>query len=354
MTAHPHDLHEPNAPHRAEPGTASAHAHEDDPSHDHAHPHARGHAGKHHHGHSHAHGHSHHHALPDNRRSFAIGAAINLAFVMVETLFGLASNSLSLLADAGHNLGDVLGLLLAWGAATLARRVPSRRFTYGLRSSTILAGLTNAMVLMLVTGGIVVEALQRLFATHPQPVIAPVVMWVALAGIVVNGGSALLFLRDKAHDLNARGAWLHLAADALVSLGVAVSAFLIPLTGWLRLDAITSLVIAAVIIHGTWDTLRDTLSLALHAVPSGVDAGEVRACLEALPGVREVHDLHIWAMSTTEIALTAHLVMPDDRGSDQFVAQVCERLSSEFGIVHATLQIEGGSVPCALAPETVV
>jgi cobalt-zinc-cadmium efflux system protein len=321
--------------------TSSSHHH-----HDHQH--------GHHHGHHHDHGHSHHHALPDNRRAFAIGAAINFAFVVVETLFGLASNSLALLADASHNLGDVLGLLLAWGAATLARRVPSRRFTYGLRSSTILAGLANAMVLMLVTGGIVMEAMQRLLAAHPQPVIAPVVMWVALAGIVVNGGSALLFLRDQAHDLNARGARLHLAADALVSMGVAVSAFLMPITGWLRLDAVTSLVIAAIIIRGTWGTLRDTLSLALHAVPSGVDAAAVRHFLEALPGVTEVHDLHIWAMSTTETALTVHLVMPGDRGSDQFTAEACERLSTQFGIAHATLQIEGGSVPCALAPDTVV
>jgi cobalt-zinc-cadmium efflux system protein len=327
----------------------------DHAGHEHRHEHRHEHHG-HGHGHSrdHDHAHGHAHSLPDSTRAFALGAGINLAFVIGETIAGFAANSLALLADAGHNLGDVLGLLLAFGAARLARRLPSRRFTYGLRSSTILAALANAMVLMLVTGGIVVEALQRLLAPDTGTLATPIVIWVALAGIVVNGGSALLFLRDRHHDLNARGAWLHLMADALVSLGVVASALAIGLTGWSWLDALTSLLVAAVIIRGTWGALRDSLTLVLHAVPSGVDAQAVREHLSGLPGVREIHDLHIWAMSTTETALTAHLVMPGAHPGDEFIAGLCRQLADDYGICHATIQVEAGDIACVLAPDTVV
>ena len=287
-------------------------------------------------------------------RAFAIGVILNAGFVLVEWTFGVLANSLALIADASHNLGDVLGLLLAWGAASLARRRPSPRFTYGLRSSTILAALANAALLLVITGGIAWEAILRF--RNPASIDAPVVIWVAALGILVNTATALLFLSGRKRDLNLRGAYLHMAADAAVSLGVVVAGLLTLATGWIWLDPVVSLAIVAVILLGTWGLLRDATRLALHAVPEGVDPADVRRFLERQPGVEEVHDLHIWGMSTTETALTAHLVMPGGFPGDAVIAELTDRMDRDFGIAHATLQVETGSgaQPCALAPDHVV
>ena len=287
-------------------------------------------------------------------RAFAIGVILNAGFVLVEWTFGVLANSLALIADASHNLGDVLGLLLAWGAAALARRRPSPHFTYGLRSSTILAALANAALLLVITGGIAWEAILRF--RNPASIDAPVVIWVAALGILINTATALLFLSGRKHDLNIRGAYLHMAADAAVSLGVVIAGLLTLATGWSWLDPVVSLAIVAVILLGTWGLLRDATRLALHAVPEGVDPADVRRFLERQPGVEEVHDLHIWGMSTTETALTAHLVMPGGHPGDAFIAELADRMGHEFGIAHATLQVETGSgaQPCALAPDHVV
>jgi cobalt-zinc-cadmium efflux system protein len=317
-----------------------------------AHEHDHGHdGGSDAHGHAHAHG---HHGPIDPTRAFGIGVALNLGFVVAEVVYGLRADSLALLADAGHNFSDVLGLLFAWGAATLAAAKPSSRFTYGLRGSTILAALANAMLLLLATGGIVWEAIRRL--QEPAPVASATVIWVAAVGVAVNLGTALLFLRDRKRDLNARAAFLHMAADALVSVGVIVAGIVMLYTGWLWLDPAASLVIGLVILVGTWQLLRESVQLALHAVPAGVDAAAVRVHLGALPGVAQVHDLHIWGMSTTETALTVHLVMPGGHPGDDFLVRACEEIHHRFGIGHSTLQVETatGSSPCALAPDHVV
>ena len=287
-------------------------------------------------------------------RAFAIGVILNAGFVLVEWTFGVLANSLALIADASHNLGDVLGLLLAWGAAALARRRPSPHFTYGLRSSTILAALANAALLLVITGGIAWEAILRF--RNPAGIDAPVVIWVAALGILINTATALLFLSGQKQDMNIRGAYLHMAADAAVSLGVVIAGLLTLATGWSWLDPVVSLAIVAVILLGTWGLLRDATRLALHAVPEGVDPANVRRFLERQPGVEEVHDLHIWGMSTTETALTAHLVMPGGHPGDAFIAALADRMDQDFGIAHATLQVETGSgaQPCALAPDHVV
>ncbi|HSN20471.1 MAG TPA: cation diffusion facilitator family transporter [Usitatibacter sp.] len=317
-------------------------------------PHEDRHA-RHDEGHRHGHArHGHHHAPLDPNRAFAIGVALNLGFVVAEVAFGIAADSLALLADAGHNFSDVLGLLFAWGAAALATRKPSSRFTYGLRGSTILAALANAMLLLLATGGIVWEAIGRL--QEPAPVQSTTVIWVAAAGVAVNAATALMFVRGRKHDLNIRGAFLHMAADALVSVGVVVAGFVMLRTGWLWLDPAASLAIGLVILAGTWQLLRESVQLALHAVPEGVDPVAVRGHLAGLPGVAEIHDLHIWGMSTTETALTVHLVMPGGHPGDDFLCRVCDEMHDRFGIGHSTLQVEtaSGSAPCALAPDHVV
>jgi cobalt-zinc-cadmium efflux system protein len=300
------------------------------------------------------HGHAHHHHEPaDYGRAFAIGIALNLVYVVAEAGYGLAAGSLALLADAGHNLGDVLGLGLSWGAAMLGRRSPSDRFTYGFRSSSILAALANALILLLVTGGIAWEAIRRL--ADPMPVTGGIVAVVAAIGIAVNGATALLFASGRRRDLNLRSAFLHMAADALVTAGVVVAGVLIMLTGWLWLDPAVSLILSVVIIYGTWDLVKQALSLALDAVPQSVDAAAVRAHLAALPGVTAIHDLHIWGMSTTETALTCHLVMPQGHPGDEALAVIAHDLEHRFRISHTTLQIElGDSAECALTPEHVV
>jgi cobalt-zinc-cadmium efflux system protein len=285
--------------------------------------------------------------------AFALGAAINLAFVIAEALFGIAANSVALVADAAHNLGDVLALLLAWGAAWLTRRPPTARRTYGWGRSSILAALVNAAVLLIGVGAIGIEAIRRLI--EPEPVAAGIVMAVAAAGIAVNGGTALLFMRDRHGDLNIRAQFQHLAGDALVSAAVVIAAFAIRLTGLTWLDAIASLGVAGIIVAGTWSTLREALDLSMDAVPARLTQQEVNNWLAALPGVREVHDLHIWGLSTTETALTAHLVCdeaPVERNLNELAAALHER----FRIGHTTIQIETetDAEVCRLRPAGIV
>jgi cobalt-zinc-cadmium efflux system protein len=320
-----------------------AHGH-DDHDHDHDHDH-RGHA------HSHAGGHGHHHGPASYDRAFAIGVILNAGFVAAEVVFGLAANSMSLLADAAHNLGDVLGLLLAWGAAWLARRPPTARRTFGYGRSSILAALINATVLLIGVGAIGVEAVQRLLA--PQPVGEMTVVVVAAIGILINGATALMFMRGRENDLNIRGAFLHMASDAVVSLGVVIAALLIRATGLLWIDPVTSLIIVVVITLGTWGLLRDSVDLAMDAVPGGVAPDAVRDHLAAQPGVSEVHDLHIWGLSTTETALTVHLVCDETAARPHDMAS---ELQTRFGIGHVTVQVETheDAELCRLRPDHVV
>jgi cobalt-zinc-cadmium efflux system protein len=306
--------------------------------HDHSHV---GHAHEHASGHSHGHA-GHAHGDPYQAgRAFALAIGLNAVFVGVEFAYGLVANSTALLADAGHNLSDVLGLALAWGAALLSRRAPSERFTFGLRSSSILAAVANATLLLVACGGIGWEALRRFSA--PPAVASELVMGVAAIGIVVNGASAWLFAAGSRHDMNVRGAFLHLAADAAVSLGVVVGGLVMRQTGWYLIDPLLSLVIVVVIMASTWGMLRQSLTLALAAVPPHVDVAAVRAYLHGLPGVADVHDLHIWALSTTETALTVHLVTPDGAPTDAFIDEVAHELEARFAIHHSTLQLERGT-----------
>ena len=284
---------------------------------------------------------------------FALGVALNLGFVLVEAGFGVVGHSVALIADAGHNLGDVLGLAIAWGAAALARRRPSHRYTYGLRSSSILAALFNAVVLLIAVGAIAVEAIDRL--RHPAPVATGIVMVVALIGIAINIGTALGFMSGRATDLNVRGAFVHMLGDAAASAGVVITGLVIGATGWLWLDPAVSLALVALITVGSWGLLRDSINLALDAVPAGIDPTAVREYLASLAGVSEVHDLHIWGLSTTQVALTAHLVVPVEGNVDRLLTDTCAQLRERFHIDHATIQIEHGTVaPCALAPADVV
>ncbi len=285
--------------------------------------------------------------------AFAIGIGLNTAFVVVEALFGYAGNSVALIADAGHNLSDVLGLVVAWLAELLSKRAPSARFTYGLRGSSILAALFNAIFLLVAVGAIGWEALLRLF--NPEPVASTTVIVVAAIGIIVNGVTAWLFASGRDSDLNIRGAYLHMASDALVSAGVVAAGLVIAATGWMWLDPLTSLIVSALIVAGTWGLLRDSVSMSLDAMPPGIDPDAVRRFLEMRPGVTEIHDLHIWSMSTKEIALTCHLVIPGGRPDDGFLRDLTHDLKHDFGIGHPTVQIEtDAEVTCALAPAHVV
>jgi cobalt-zinc-cadmium efflux system protein len=330
------------------------HSHHDhDHDHDHDHATADDHKSG---GHDHA---GHQHATPPAGfdGAFALGSALNAAFVIGEFGFGWVAHSVALMADAAHNLGDVLGLLLAWWAVSLGRRLPTRRRTYGLGRSSILASLTNAVVLLVGVGGITLEAISRLIEGVPAETVgSQTVMVVAAVGIVINGLTAWLFARGRKGDLNVRGAFLHMAADAAVSAGVVLGGLAIYLTGWGWIDPVVSLLIAALILVSTWGLLRDSLNLALDKVPEHIDSERVLARLTALPGVGEVHDLHIWALSTTETALTAHLVRPGTGLDDGFLHQAQEMLRADFGIGHATLQVERGDhgTPCHLAPAHVV
>jgi cobalt-zinc-cadmium efflux system protein len=303
------------------------------------------------HAHIHAH-HGEHEAAPG--LIFALSLGLNLGFVVIEVGFGIVSGSMALLADAGHNFSDVLGLAAATAAMVLARRGPTHRYTYGLRASSILAALLNAIILLIAVGGIALEAIQRLVS--PAPVAGKIVIAVALIGVVINGVSAALLARAHQGDLNVRSAFAHMVADALVSLGVAAAGAVILLTGWLWFDPVASLVIAVIIVAGTWRLLRHALDMALAAVPPGIDAQAVREHLAHLDGVAEVHDLHIWPMSTTATALTCHLVMPQGHPGDDVLAQLAAGLQTQFGIEHVTVQVETGDPdhPCQLVPDHVI
>ncbi|MBV8592668.1 MAG: cation transporter, partial [Caulobacteraceae bacterium] len=312
-------------------------------------------AGGHHHDHDdhdhHRHGPGgHSHAPASFGGAFLVGIALNAGYVAAEAAYGLLANSLALLADAGHNLGDVLALGVAWLASRLARRAPSPRYTYGLRGSTILAAVTNAAVLLLVTGGIGWAAILRL--VHPSAAAGPTIMVVAGVGVVVNAVTAWMFAAGREGDVNRRAAFLHMAYDALVALGVVASGGVILLTGWRWVDPVASLAVGAVIVAGAWGLMRESLDLAMHAVPQGIDRDAVLAYLEGLPGVSEVHDLHIWGMSTTETALTCHLVMPHGHPGDIVLNEMAQHLHRRFGIQHATIQIKlaDSDEACALTP----
>lgn len=302
-------------------------------------------------GHGH---HQHHHAPASFGMAFAIGAALNTGFIVAQVVYGLAAHSTALLADAVHNAGDVLGLLLAWGASWLARLRPTAARTYGWGRGTILAALANAVILLLGCGAIAAEAVQRL--QHPGPVAGVTMMWVAALGIVVNGVTAMLFAGGRRTDLNLRGAFLHMAADTVVSAGVVVSGALVLWLGWRWIDPVTSLAIVVVITVGTWGLLRDSVNLAMDAVPEGIEVAHVQSALRGLPGVAEVHDLHIWGLSTTETALTVHLVHPEPGDHAGLLQLACEVVTSRFGIAHATFQIETPDTAqtCVLRSDEVV
>jgi cobalt-zinc-cadmium efflux system protein len=302
--------------------------------HDHEDLHAHGHGG---HGHSHAHG-RHDHAPSTFGRAFAIGISLNAAYVAAQVFFGIVAHSVALLADAVHNLGDVLGLAIAWAAMRLAQRGPTQTRTYGWGRGTILASLSNAVVLLFGCGAITIEAVRRF--GHPHPVAGDTVMWVAAIGIVLNGATALMFMRGRESDLNIKGAFLHMASDAAVSAGVVVAGLLIHLTGWLWLDPVTSLLIVVVIVVGTWGLLRDSVNLAMDVVPGGIALGEVEKTLLALPGVIEVHDLHVWPLSTTQTALTAHLIQAGAGEVNVLIQQASRQVLERFGIGHSTFQVE--------------
>ena len=288
-------------------------------------------------GHSHNHSHS-----GDFGWAFAIGIALNLGFVVVETICGLLAGSMALLADAGHNLSDVLGLVLAWAGAALVRRRPNARFSYGLKKSSILAALLNALLLLVAVGAIIAEAIRRL--SDPQPTNGETVIVVAAIGIVINGATAWLFARGRHHDINIRGAYLHMIADAAVSLGVVIAGLMILQTGMAWIDPLTSLVVAAIILWGTWGLLTESTAMTLAGVPKGIDSTQVGRALERLPGVRGVHHLHIWSISTTETALTVHLVVDDHVDRDQIIRQANAYAHKLFGISHSTIQVECGDV----------
>lgn len=313
-------------------GAPSAHSH-DEHGHDHQ-------------GHQHHHGPGHSHAPATFEKAFAIGISLNATFVLVEALYGYRAHSLALMADAGHNLGDVLGLVLAWAGTTLAKRRATTRRTYGLRRFSILAALGNAALLLISVGGIAVEAVQRI--GKPGEIATTTVMIVASIGIVINGATAIMFARGRKGDINIRGAYLHMLGDAAISAGVVAAALVISLTGFAWIDPVSSLVIAAFILWSAWQLARDSFDMAVDAVPRGIDSVTVRLRLLTLDGVTDVHHLHIWAISTTEVALTAHLVRPCVGGEDAVLTQANELLAHEFGIGHATLQFEHGQqrLPC--------
>lgn len=306
--------------------------------------------GGHHHGHDHghgdAHGHGHHHHGGDFGRAFAIGIALNLVFVAIEAFYGFVSGSVALLSDAGHNLSDVLGLAIAWGGAKLAAMPPTKRFTWGFRKSSILAALINALLLMVALGAIALEAVQRL--ADPQPVIGKTVIIVAAIGIVINLATAMLFARGRKGDINIRGAFLHMAADAAVSAAVVIAGVLIVLTGKYWIDPLVSLAIAALIFWQTWGLLSESVSMSLGAVPRSIDYDAVSAALAGQAGVAAVHDLHIWPTSTTETVLTVHLAMPDGHPGDEFLHGLAAMLRERFGVSHATVQVETGEDGCGV------
>ena len=347
--AHDHDHRHDHDDHHAHDHHDHGHEHEHDhEAHDH---HDHGHGG---HGHAHGHGHHghHHHAPTDFGGRFLLAAALNGLFIVAEVIFGFRANSLALLADAGHNFSDAIGLVMAWAAWWLGKKGPMPRFTYGYRGASIMAALLNSLLLLVAIGGVVWEAAQRL--VHPEAAQGDIVMWVAAGGIVVNGVTAWLFTKGQS-DLNIRAAFMHLLSDAVVSAAVVVAGFVMMNTGWAWLDPVLSLVVSAVIVWGTWGLLSDAVKLSLQGVPPSVDFDGVKTYLAALPGVADVHDLHIWGMSTTEVALTAHLMMPQGHPGDDFLHALARDLKAHHGIIHATVQIEMGGVHiCALKSNKVI
>ncbi|MDD1631519.1 MAG: cation diffusion facilitator family transporter [Methylococcaceae bacterium] len=302
------------------------------------------------HHHNHNHSKEHHHARPDNQgHVIVVTIVLNMAFVIIEFAYGFIANSTALMADAGHNISDVLGLILAWGAVILTRKPPSKRYTYGLRSTSIMAALVNAMLLLVACGAIALEAIQRF--SQPPTVASLTVSSVAGIGIVINGLSAWLLMKGSKDDLNIRGAYLHMAADTAVSLAVVIAGIAMFYTGWFMLDPIISLLIVIVIVIGTWSLLRDSMQLALSAVPAKVDALAIDSYLRQLAGVTDIHDLHIWGLSTTESALTVHLVMPNGHPGDIFLDEIVQTLDERFFVHHSTLQIEQGTTnhSCSLS-----
>ncbi len=320
------------------------------------------HAHQHNHAHHHGHSHAPAHAPGAFGTAFAIATVLNIALVVIQVVYGVLGHSMALLADAGHNAGDVLALVLAWASHAISRWHPTERYTYGFRSTSIFAALINATILLVVTGAIAWAAIERLFDL--QPVAGATVMVVAAIGILINGAAAAILSRGHAHDrnvhdlnihdLNVHGAFLHLVADAAVSAGVVAAAAVILLTGWLWVDPVASLVISGVIVWSTWGLLRDAAKMSLQGVPPQIDPGAVRVYLQSLPAVAEVHDLHIWPMSTTETALTCHLVMPEGYPEADFLELVYANLQHRFGIEHPTIQIESGDRPCKLSPADIV
>ena len=339
-------------------GTPHLHDQADDHGHGHqhacGHDHGPGHDHEHDHGHAHDHGGlGHVHAPADFGRAFAIGIVLNIAFVVIEIGFGITANSMALIADAGHNLSDVLALIVAWIADRATRRAPSPRFTYGLAGSSIMAALFNAVFLMLAVGAIAFEAVQRLLS--PEPVSGMTMIVVAGVGIAVNGITAWLFAGGAKGDLNIRGAYLHMLTDALISAGVVVAGLAVLATGWIWIDPLVSLIVVAVVVWGTWGLLSESSALSVAGVPAAIDPAEVRGTLAALPGVTALHDLHIWAMSTTEVALTAHLVMPAGHPGDDFLHDLSQMLEHRFAIGHVTVQIETtDGTWCRLVPDAVL
>jgi cobalt-zinc-cadmium efflux system protein len=321
-----------------------------DRDHDHHHDHDHRHQHVHHHGHHH--GHSHPTAPGAFGTVFAAATVLNVTLVCIQVVFGLLAHSMALLADAAHNAGDVLALLLAWASHAISRWDPTERYTYGFRSTSIMAALLNATILLVLTGAIAWTAIQRLF--DPGPVAGVTVMLVAAIGIFINGAAAALLSRGHAHDLNVHGAFLHLLSDAAVSAGVVAAGVVILLSGWLWIDPVASLVISGMIVWSTWGLLRDAAKMSLQGVPTQIDPGAVRHYLLSLPAVVEVHDLHIWPMSTTETALTCHLVMPDGYPEAGFFDLIYSDLQHRFGIEHPTIQIERGDRPCKLSPPHIV
>lgn len=295
-------------------------------------------------GHSHEHHHDHHHEITSLNKAFIIGISLNLVFVVAEFLAGFWYNSLGLLSDAGHNLGDVASLVLAMLAFRLAKVQPTSRYTYGYKKSTVLVSLLNAVILLVAVGIIIGESVGKLF--HPQPVEGDAIAWVAGIGVVINAVTAWLFMKDKDKDLNVKGAYLHMAADALVSVGVVVSGLVIARTGWYVIDPIIGLLIALIIIYSTWGLLRDSLRLSLDGVPMGTDIGKVENAIREVPGVQDVHHLHIWAISTTETALTAHIVIKDTNQMETVKYEIKHELE-HVGVQHATLEFETTGACCS-------
>jgi len=296
------------------------------------------HSHSHHHEHHHEHGHQHVHTISNYGPAFIIGILLNISYIIIEIVFGLKAGSSALLADAGHNTGDVLSLVFSFAAIRLALWKPSGRYTYGLRRTTILVALLNTMMLFGAVGLIVYEAVEHL--QHPVQVAGNTIIVIALIGIAVNTITALLFMKGQEHDLNVKAAFLHMASDALVSLGVVLAGILINLTGLVWIDSVTSFIIAAIILYGSWGLFADALKLALDAVPRGIEIAEVKDYLSSIKGVEQVHDLHIWAMSTTQTALTVHLVMTTESTDDNFLPRINKELREHFHISHSTIQID--------------